>query len=138
MNGIADLPENPLLLIDAAPIIYVLEGHPLGERFRPLFEARKQGLVRFATTTITMAEVMAGAFKAGDEEGARRSRGILEVWRVVDLDSDIAEEAARLRASLNMKLYDAVVLASALAVNADAIVTHDRDFSRVKTIRVIS
>jgi predicted nucleic acid-binding protein len=136
---IDDLPENGLLLLDAAPVIYVLEGHPtLGSRFRPLFEAQAQGRLRFATTTITIAEVMTGPLKVGDEARARQSRAILESWRVVTLDSDVAENAARLRASLNMKLYDAVVLASALAINADAIVTHDRDFSRVKELKVIS
>ena len=134
-----DLPESALLLIDAAPVIYVLEGHPtLGARFWPLFDAQAQGRLRFATTTITIAEVMTGPLKLGDEEKARRTRTILESWRVVALDSNVAESAARLRASLNMKLYDAVVLASALAINADAIVTHDRDFSRVKGLKVIS
>ena len=136
---IDDLPENALLLLDAAPVIYVLEGHPtLGPHFRPLFEAQAQGRLRFATTTITIAEVMIGPLRVGDEARARQSRAILESWRVVALDSDVAENAARLRASLNMKLYDAVVLASALAINADAIVTHDRDFSRVKELKVIS
>ncbi len=136
---IDDLPENALLMLDAAPVIYVLEGHPtLGSRFRPLFEAQAQGRLRFATTTITIAEVMTGPLKVGDEARVRQSRAIIESWRVVALDSDVAENAARLRASLNMKLYDAVVLASALAINADAIVTHDRDFSRVKALKVIS
>ncbi|MGA3242674.1 MAG: hypothetical protein ABSG03_41055 [Bryobacteraceae bacterium] len=33
---------------------------------------------------------------------------------------------------------DAVQAATALAINADALVTHDRDFSRLKSLRVIS
>jgi len=133
------LSENALLLIDAAPVIYVLEGHPtLASRFRPLFDAHAEGRLRFATTTVTIAEVMTGPLKIGDEAKARQTRAILESWRVVALDGDIAESAARLRASLNLKLYDAVVLASALSIRADAIVTHDRDFSRVKEMRVIS
>jgi len=35
-------------------------------------------------------------------------------------------------------LADAVQAASALAINAAALVTHDRDFSRVHALRVIS
>ena len=50
----------------------------------------------------------------------------------------IAETAARLRASLRLKLADAVQAASAVAINADALVTHDRDFSRLVSLRVIS
>ena len=72
-----------------------------------------------------------------DETLARRYRAILESWQVVDLDAGITESAARLRASLRLKLPDAVQAASALAINADAVVTHDRDFSRVKSLRVI-
>ena len=33
---------------------------------------------------------------------------------------------------------DAVQAASALAINAAALVTHDRDFSRVSSLRIIS
>jgi predicted nucleic acid-binding protein len=33
---------------------------------------------------------------------------------------------------------DAIELARALASNADALVTHDRDFSRLRSLRVIS
>ena len=134
-----DLPEASLLLIDSAPIIYLLEGHPkFGPRFRPLFEAHGTGRLRFAVTTITVAEVLSGPLQAGDDALARRYRAILESWQPIALDADIAESAARLRASLRLKLADAVQAAGALAINAAALVTHDRDFSRVRSLRIIS
>jgi predicted nucleic acid-binding protein len=136
---LADLPEQTLLLVDSAPIIYFLEGHPkFAQRFRSLFEAHAQGRLRFAVTTVTVAEVLTGPLRVADEALARRYRAILESWQLVELDIDIAESAARLRASLGLKLADAVQLASALAVNAAALVTHDRDFSRLRSLRVIS
>lgn len=58
-------------------------------------------------------------------------------WQVVDLNADIAENAARLRVSLRLKLPDAVQVASALAINADALVTYDRHFARVRALRVL-
>jgi predicted nucleic acid-binding protein len=51
---------------------------------------------------------------------------------------DIAEAAARLRASLHLRLPDAIQVASALTINAAALVTHDRDFSRVRALPIIS
>jgi predicted nucleic acid-binding protein len=136
---LADLPGHALLLMDSAPIIYFLESHPhLGPRFKPVFEAHAAAHVRFAVTTVTIAEVLTGPLQAGDEALARRYRAILESWQCIDLDVGIAESAARLRASLRLKLADAVQAASALAVNAAALVTHDRDFSKVKSLRVIS
>jgi predicted nucleic acid-binding protein len=135
----SDLPQDALLLVDSAPIIYILEDHPkLAPRFRPLFEAHAEGRLRFAITTITIAEVLTGPLKAGDDALARRYRAILESWRVVALDVDIAENAARLRATLRLGLADAVQAASVLAINAAALITHDRDFSRVKSLRVVS
>jgi predicted nucleic acid-binding protein len=62
----------------------------------------------------------------------------MESWQVIDLSADIAESAARLQASLKLKLPDAIQAASAIAVNADALATHDRDFSKVKTLAVLS
>jgi predicted nucleic acid-binding protein len=133
-----DLPADALILIDSAPIIYFLEGHPkFWSRFKPLFEAHAAGHLRFAVTTFTIAEVLTGPLQSGDDALAQRYRAILESWQVVALDTGIAESAARLRASLRLKLADAVQAASALAIHAAALVTHDRDFSRVRSLRVI-
>jgi len=135
----AALPNGALLLVDSAPIIYVLEGHPrLARRYQPLFERHANGDIAFAVTTITIAEVLTGPLNAGDEVLLKRYRAVLESWQVVELSADIAESAARLRASLKLRLPDAVQVASAITINADALVTHDRDFSRVTALRIIT
>jgi predicted nucleic acid-binding protein len=133
------MPRDALVLVDSAPIIYVLEGNKkLAPRFKPLFDAHAAGHLRFAITTIAIAEVLTGPLQAGDDALAQRYRAILESWQVIPLDAGIAESAARLRASLRLRLADAVQAASALAINADALLTHDRDFSRVRALRVLS
>jgi len=134
-----DIPQHALLLVDSAPIIYVIESNKrFAARFIPVFEAHAAGQVRFAVTTAVIAEVLTGPLRTGDEALARRYRAILESWQVIDLTLDIAEGAARLRASLNLKFGDAIQAASALAINAYALMTHDRDFSRVRSLRLIS
>ena len=133
-----DLPDQALLLLDSAPIIYVLEAHPkFGPRFEPIFEAHAAGRVRFAVTTVTIVEVLTGPLQTANEALARRYRAVLESWQPIELNVDIAESAARLRASLRLGLADAIQAASALAINAAALVTHDRDFSRVQSLRII-
>ena len=105
--NLESLPEDALLMVDSAPIIYMLEGHPaFMPRFRPLFDAHAAGRLRFAVTTLAIAEVLTGPLKAGDEALARRYRAILESWGPVALDGAIAESAARLRASFKLKLAD--------------------------------
>lgn len=134
----ADLPDRALLLVDSAPIIFVLEAHAtLAARFLPLFEAHAAGRLRFAVTTMAIAEVLTGPLRAGEESLVRRYRSVLESWQVVPLDTDIAESAARLRGATGLRLADAVQAASALCINAAALVTHDRDFSRLKGLRVL-
>lgn len=132
------LPDGALVLVDSAPIIYVLEGHPkLAPRFQPLFDRHAKGEMSFAVTTITIAEVLTGPLGAGNEALVKRYRAVLESWQVVELTVDIAESAARLRTSLKFRLPDAIQAASAIAINADALVTHDSDFSRMTGLRVI-
>jgi len=133
-----ELAEGALLLMDSAPIIYFLEGHPkFSPIFKPLFIAHDAGRIQFAVTTISVAEVMTGPLQAGDEALAERYRAILESWQVVELTAHIAANAARLRASLRLKLADAVQAASAISINVDALVTYDRDFSKVHTLKVL-
>ena len=135
---VASLPEGAVVLVDTAPIIYVLESHAkLASRFEPLFAAHVEGRLALAVSTVTIAEVLTGPFGAGEEALARRYRAALESWRVVELTSEIAEQAARLRARHRLKLPDAVQLASALAVDADVLVTHDRDFGKVRGVRIM-
>jgi predicted nucleic acid-binding protein len=133
------LPDGALVLLDAAPIIYVFE-HNLAylPRFQPLFDRHAEGSVSFAVSAITLAEVLAGPFAAGNEVLAKRYRATLESWQIVDLTSALAEDAARLRARLKLRLADAVQVASALAINAHALVTHDRDFSRVRDLPILT
>lgn len=135
---LSGLPEHALLLVDSAPLIYVFEDHPrFASYFQPMFKAQAAGKFRFAITTITVVEVLTGPASIGNDVLARRYRKMLESWPVIGLDVTIAEAAARIRASLRLKLADAIQLASAFAINADAFVTHDRDFSRVKGLRII-
>ena len=84
-----------------------------------------------------IAEVLTGPLGAGEEALAKRYRAVLESWQVVELTVDIAETAARLRAKLKVKFPDAIQVASALTINADALVTHDRDFAKVKGFQVL-
>lgn len=133
------LPDGSLVLVDSAPIIYVLENSPrFAPRFRPLFERQEFGTIHFAVTTITITEVLTGPLRAGEESVARRYRSVMESWQVVSLNVDIAESAARFRAALGLRMADAIQVASAMVIGADALVTHDRDFSRVKSLMVLT
>jgi len=135
----ANLPQGATVLVDTAPWIFLLESHPqFADRFVGLFEAAAKGQVLIALSTITLAEVLTGPFKAGQTALAKRYEKALLQYRVVDVSAPIAALASQLRAQYRLKLPDALQLATALDIGALAFVTHDRDFSHVSGLDVLT
>jgi predicted nucleic acid-binding protein len=132
------LSEGVTVLVDTAPWIYLLEDHDeFAPRFVGLFEAAERGQIQLALSTITLAEVLTGPFKAGQTALAKRYENALNQYQVVSVTPAVASLAAQLRVEYRLKLPDAVQFASALDIGAAALVTHDRDFSAVQGLPVL-
>jgi len=142
LTPLGELPSNARVTVDSAPIIYFLEDHrELAARFAPVFEAAAHGALSIFVSTITVAEVVAGPLKAGNEilaaqycEALRGSKN----WEIIPVTEEIAILAARIRAVRNLRLPDAIQVATAVATGSVALVTHDIDFSKVQEIKIIS
>ena len=133
------LAEGALVLVDSAPFIYVLEDHAeYAPHFVGLFEAAEAGRLRVALTTVTLAEVLTGPYRAGQTALAKRYEKTLSAYQVVPMTASIAQLAAQLRSEYRLKLPDAVQLASALEIGAAALVTHDRDFAKVEGLPILT
>jgi predicted nucleic acid-binding protein len=125
--------------VGTAPFIYVLEDHPeFADQFAGLFALADAGEVRIALSTITLAEVLTGPLKAGRTALAKRYEKALSQYVLVPVSPAIAALAAQLRADYRLRLPDAIQLASALDIGASALVTHDRDFSKVTGIDILT
>jgi len=134
----AGLPQGATVMVDTAPFIYVLESHPqFADQFLGLFEAAAKGNLIVSLSTITLAEVLTGPFKAGQTALAKRYEKSLSHYNVVPVTTSIAALAAQLRAQYRLKLPDAIQLATALDIGAVAFVTHDRDFSQVTGVEIL-
>ncbi len=132
------LGEGDLVIVDSAPLIYLLENHSeFAPRFEGLFEDYEQGHVQIAISTIAIAEVLAGPFKHGRDVLAKRYETVLSRFEVMPISPEIAVTAARLRAATGLRLPDALQAATALQIGAVALVTHDRDFSRLEGLQVL-
>ena len=133
------VPAGAKVFVDTAPFIYLLESHPkFADQFAGLFEAADRGLISIALSTITLAEVLTGPHKAGQTVLAKRYEKALCQYEVLPVSIPIAALAAQLRAHHRLKLPDALQLASALEVGAFAFVTHDRDFSGVTALPILT
>lgn len=134
----AGLPSGALVVVDTAPIIYLLEDHPrFLDRFIGLFEAEAAGQVHIAISTITLAEVLTGPLRTGQAALAQRYEKALARFTIVPVSSAVAVLAASMRARYGLKLPDALQLATALEIGAVALVTHDRDFARVEGLDIL-
>ena len=135
----AGLAKGATVMVDTAPFIYVLESHPQwADQFAGLFEAAAKENLTIALSTITLAEVLTGPFKAGQTALAKRYEKALSQYKVIPVSAAIAALAAQLRARYRLKLPDAIQLASALDIGAAAFVTHDRDFSQVSGMTILT
>jgi len=135
----AGLAKGATVMVDTAPFIYVLESHPQwADQFAGLFEAAAKENLTIALSTITLAEVLTGPFKAGQTALAKRYEKALSQYKVIPVSAAIAALAAQLRARYRLKLPDAIQLASALDIGAAALVTHDRDFSQVSGMTILT
>jgi predicted nucleic acid-binding protein len=137
--GWCGVPVGSTVLVDSAPFIYLLDGHPqFADRFAGLFEQAEACLLRIALSTVTVAEVLAGPYKAGQTLLAKRYEQALLQYDVIPVSAAIAVLAAQLRSRYRLKLPDALQLATALDAGANALVTHDSDFAGVEGLRIVT
>ncbi len=138
----AQLSEGATVTVDSAPIIYFLEDHPrLAARYLPLFDAAARGEIAVVVSAITLAEVVAGPLRAGNEILAAQYHRALQSsrnWRISPVTEEIALLAARIRVTRKLRLPDAIQVATAISTGSVALVTHDIDFKGVREIRVLS
>ena len=141
LSILAQIPDGVTVTVDTAPIVYLLSDvQPFSGYFAPLFEAVEQGRNRIIVSTVTLAEVLVGPLRNGEEILAKRYRESLtraQGWLTVPLSIDIAARAARIRAGYRLKLPDAIQLATALETDSYALVTYDRDFKSIDEIPII-
>lgn len=131
-----------LIAVDTMVFSYQLSDHP---RYAPLtaivLEAIESGQVAGLTTTITLAEILTVAAKAGDRQALQDYELYLTRFpnlRIAPLDAALARETALVRGATGLRTPDAVQVAAARLAGADAIITNDRRWAaKVMGVRVV-
>jgi len=128
MEWIAQL-QGKVVGLDTAPLIYFMEQNPnYLEMMRLFFRAFDRGDFRMVTSTVTLVEVLVHPRRQGNTLLAQEYREILlnqESLTVVELTPDIAETAAQLRATYNLRSPDAIQMATAIREGASFFLTND-------------
>lgn len=130
-----------LVSCDTAPIIYYLETHPTYiQLVDPLFDALDRDEFQLVASTITLLEVLVHPLRHGNTALTQQYETLLTNTRnvhLVPLAATIAQTAATIRATYNLRTPDAIQIATALEEGASFFVTNDPIFKRVPGISVI-
>lgn len=133
--------QGQVVGLDTAPLIYFIEENPAYlETIRPFFVAMNRGEFSVVTSTVTLLEVLVHPFRRGERELAQQYRDILlgaEGLITISLSQDIAEEAARLRASHNIRTPDAIQMATAFRAGASRFLTNDVRLPSLPELQVL-
>lgn len=125
--------------LDTSCFIYHFEKHPkysLLTRELFLLLEKKKAVVSSLVFSELLAkkEIFANSKKRALYKTAFQT---LPNTKICDFDLELAEYAAGFRILYNLRLPDAIHLATALINGADAFITNDEGFKKVKEIKVI-
>ena len=127
--------------LDAMVFIYYAEAHQeFGPFSRKIFTDIESGSITAYTSTITVSEVLTGYRLAKNRIGEDIFKNMFRVLDpfllMVPVTVEVADRAASLRARYGLHTPDAIHIASALAVGAEAYITNDRKLKVVKEIPI--
>ncbi len=130
------------IFIDTAPIIYYIEAHPqFGPLAKEVVSAFQLGNLNAYASVVTLVEVLPKPIERGDEKLARKFAEFLKHGRnltMIEILEGTAEAAGRLRGRYPfLKTVDAIQLAAALDVGAEAFITNDVRLQQFNEVKVL-
>lgn len=129
------------LHIETAPLIYFIEQNvAYVKQVKAIFKEISDGTLQASTSVITLTEVLSYPMRLNRQDLISTYQHILtnsKYFSLVDIDKNIAEYAAQLRAVYNFKTPDALQVATAIKSGCDAILTNDKGLVRLQELQVV-
>ena len=133
--------KNQKIAIDTMIFVYAFEDHPAHASFlRSFFSALEKGEMESVTSSVTITECLTQPYRVKDFALAAQYMALFRNFphlSVVPVTDDIAERAAFLRASQNLKTPDALQLATALLSGANFFLTNDQSLSSIQDVPIL-
>ena len=124
------------IALDTNVLIYFFEGiEPQASKVEKILQAIMKGRDEGVISTITIAEVLTGFYRAADTAIATKAKQLLNDltlsgFKIVPVTFEIADLAANLRAKRGGKLPHALIIATALNQEASLVYSQDKDLQR--------
>lgn len=133
--------QGQVVGLDTALLIYFIEQNELYlELVRAFFGAMSRGEFQVVTSTLTLTEVLVHPLRSGNIELANQYRDIVldqENLITVPVSVELAEVAAQLRATQNLRTPDAIQIATAIQGGATFFLTNDARLAAVPDLEVL-
>lgn len=133
--------QGKIVGLDTAPLIYFIEQNPNYLKIvREFFQAMDRGEFQVVTSTLTLTEVLVHPLRNGYIELAQQYQDILlnqDYLTMYSVSSTIAELAAQLRATKNLKTPDAIQVATAIENGAEFFLTNDTGLQELPHFKVL-
>ena len=130
--------EFKRVFVDTAPIIYYLENSSLYmDAIKKFFTKCIEENIQIVTSAITIEEYLVFPYSSGKMDFADNFKKFIEYMniKVVDIDSKIAEQGAKIRGQYkNFKAMDALQIATAIVSGCDMFLTNDKQLRQEKEL----
>ena len=127
--------------IDTQIVIYFVEVHPeYDELVTEIFQRIAENTLIGVTSVITLIEVLIHPLQQGNVRLQQEYRDLLlhsNNFQMMTIDTAIAERAAEIRTRYNLRIPDALQIATALAAGCEAFLTNDAKLKSVKELQIL-
>lgn len=124
--------------MDTSPIIYYLENSAVYvEKMKKFFGMCLDYDIQIVTSVITIEEYLVFPYASGKIELADNFKNFIKYMQIeiVDIDADIAEQAARLRGKFRFfKAMDSLQIAAAVSSRCDMFFTNDKQLRQEREL----
>jgi predicted nucleic acid-binding protein len=127
--------------IDTIVLISVFAQENLGEKVVPIIDAvANKRTHEFVASVLTFSECAVLPYREGNWAALDQVKLMFQMpnLTVYPVDEVVAEEAARIRGVYNLKMADAIIVATAVVHKADVLLTNDHSLEVIKEIPVVS
>ncbi len=127
--------------VDTSIFIYFIEKHPDYNKFlKDFFKQNEDGGFGIITSTITLLELLVMPFKQSRQDLGEKYKKILGKSghiELIDLNPEIAEISAEIKAKNGLRTPDAIQIGTSIYCKADYFLTNDKPLKSVKQIPII-
>ncbi len=130
-----------LVFLDTMIFIYHFERN---KRYFPLttmiFNLIEKGDLNGIASVVSLVEILTGALRLKQKDLAEQYKIVLTSFpnlSLKEINTEIAEKAAELRAEFNLQTPDAIQLATSVASKADYFLTNDQSLKKIKGVDLL-